>query len=1603
MCFSTKYVYVLLENKMAIEINLDGQNTTKTEDFKGDHIPATQGNLVNTINSYNDELKKKYYDKPQIREDETILQENIKKLVTQLVKNHSFHDNATSADDTVERPDSDNDILESMGEVFGGDEGKSYDLSGLIQKVNILANLVSGSTDSDAHKWTSSLTGNKVGEENTTLNVPVVGYTRTGDNNYGVDINQSSSTISITGLHKVDNNDVSDKTLISEKQVSQMLLKALSVYDSRLAILFGYLLYTEGEIPDSYKYVLKHSTQDDIQYAPLYMTYNEHDDCYDVHDLNGELTLTEDINFRLNNSNPVEYKNWRIVLTSDFKAINVYYNFTEGSNPVYTIPVIQKELAVDIGIIKDLTNENFTYEYRLFNNTAVIDNNDISFDFDGKSAVRIPIGSEITIILNNGWSGTIYRKDNNDVVSVSNGRLETIKITENVGIYTKKLRYILEPKNGSDARYVEQRYTDNNMVFAIQFNTKPSLEGYNLGNNTVLGGQVDSFVSIRLSDVHLNPSYFGITEGEIKDELVWTLKNVTLKLHYRNAQFEEDLSSVQYNCKDPIEPIDVRGWIFKGWWTKDENDEYVEEITHCPVTDEQEIDLYAKQDLEQYKDVFILNGGTFEGTTPNETHEYNPSSSPLPTDIIKNGYTFAGWYISPNFKEDEITENYLNEPAYYYAKWVENTYTISFTLKSSVDSENNPFVEDAVPYFKYLSVSMKSSNLPVTLGQPVMKGYKFLHWKLNGDIKDTIDLSDFGNDNTSLTLVASWEPCKVNVIEEFYYKQDDNNGVSYDLLETREYKSYVGQTYTKSVFSCAEPFEEISDPYNMQSNPFTVKCENNVFKRYFKRKTYTVTYYEPLSSGNQPSTYTLTYSDNALELLSIDDSNFDCWLAENTGATFDCIPAYNYQNLAFVARYNQAAPVENTDFSITFDNETFTINKIGNNPNYKSLKVLFNEQSYPINDTKSFSFNEVYSGVTQTNYCFVYFDEIQWTELGGNESYVVVNTSPLIKIPLKFSNSAPSSATNYEIVDNSKVYRRGTEDLEIKFANSNTYSNFEFVELPMTESICLRKKETYCRYTSESVSLNRTDKSNPSTESLIMDNIEVFNVTFNEPGKLHVSRSISSGNHGITQYRIGENTKWEDLIFEDSYKDILVYKPENVYFRYAEDDVYFASEPISVPVPMKNHMVTINFNEYPTIENGLNFSPFSVNATDEKYKIENNEFKISVISGGQLSDTDDYIKNVDDWYIIGYTKNTGCRTFNFLKETVNGEEKAFNEANIISEDRTIEMKFVPYNFGNITFMDSFFLNNERIPLKSSYVEDNCTKAGHEYGKPITVNIPKIFTDSSDDFIIDDDVLIRILNDLDNMPGYGISFDSKVVAAENGVAYDMTNNYNVIDGQDSMELNYTSNDAFPIRNITNGIFTYKFASVFRSYEMENQPGILIQFSGDSTDNNSDAIIMKIYRYTNGSVESGDYDNLYKYKITETGGSNATLDLYAKDDIRIRDSSDYLDLTSSNIITSLRDKHEINVKFHSCICDGVFKPAFEQNSVFVRTLTETNWTNVFTTTENNIITSNGTWNVSDSTELIGNATETDFNRVFDSTNQNMLNVRNSWDINSQQDLI
>ena len=72
---------------MAVIINLTDSNGSKTEHFKQEKIPATQGNVINTLNAYNEKIKKEYYDKKQARADENALQESIQKIVQLLAAN----------------------------------------------------------------------------------------------------------------------------------------------------------------------------------------------------------------------------------------------------------------------------------------------------------------------------------------------------------------------------------------------------------------------------------------------------------------------------------------------------------------------------------------------------------------------------------------------------------------------------------------------------------------------------------------------------------------------------------------------------------------------------------------------------------------------------------------------------------------------------------------------------------------------------------------------------------------------------------------------------------------------------------------------------------------------------------------------------------------------------------------------------------------------------------------------------------------------------------------------------------------------------------------------------------------------------------------------------------------------------------------------------------------------------------------------------------------------------------------------------------------------------------------------------------------------------
>ncbi|MBP5722583.1 MAG: InlB B-repeat-containing protein [Bacteroidales bacterium] len=87
---------------------------------------------------------------------------------------------------------------------------------------------------------------------------------------------------------------------------------------------------------------------------------------------------------------------------------------------------------------------------------------------------------------------------------------------------------------------------------------------------------------------------------------------------------------------------------------------------------------------------FVLNGGT--SIDELITLYVEDEETPLPTNIEKEGCTFAGWYDNSNYTSSAFTEIPLTEtqPKTFYAKWIANNYTITYELDGgTVNSGKN--------------------------------------------------------------------------------------------------------------------------------------------------------------------------------------------------------------------------------------------------------------------------------------------------------------------------------------------------------------------------------------------------------------------------------------------------------------------------------------------------------------------------------------------------------------------------------------------------------------------------------------------------------------------------------------------------------------------------------------------------------------------------------------------------------------------------------------------------------------------------------------------------------------------------------------------------
>ncbi len=192
----------------------------------------------------------------------------------------------------------------------------------------------------------------------------------------------------------------------------------------------------------------------------------------------------------------------------------------------------------------------------------------------------------------------------------------------------------------------------------------------------------------------------------------------------------------------PVSP-EKKGYVFAGWYKDEELQHEFDFVNTMIVKDHC---LYARWEEESSEEnTFIVYFNSKDGSyVPNLYNVLSGSKIKKPSDPVRIGYTFLGWYKDThgtltekfNFEEDTITANTT-----LYARWERNKYTLSFVSNGGTQVEEQ--MVNAMDY----------AVRPVS---PKRDGYIFIGWYSDAELKHEFDFV-----NTTIlkdyTLYAKWE------------------------------------------------------------------------------------------------------------------------------------------------------------------------------------------------------------------------------------------------------------------------------------------------------------------------------------------------------------------------------------------------------------------------------------------------------------------------------------------------------------------------------------------------------------------------------------------------------------------------------------------------------------------------------------------------------------------------------------------------------------------------------------------------------------------------------------------------------------------------------
>lgn len=221
-------------------------------------------------------------------------------------------------------------------------------------------------------------------------------------------------------------------------------------------------------------------------------------------------------------------------------------------------------------------------------------------------------------------------------------------------------------------------------------------------------------------------------------------------------------------------------------------------------------------DDDSVRFTFETNGGTaIEDVTTEKGQEYT-----LPTPV-REGYSFEGWYTTPDFSGDPVTTVSAESSQTYYAKW-EQMYLVTMNLNGGTLASSDPlYLKEGTNVYEAVASFI-----------PTLSGCPFLGWYVGDEpLSETQTMTSAG-----ITLNARYS---VGYTVEVYLQLADQSG--YEQAEDVTGTGYVGQVCTPDYVPSG--YVKAENAGAVETLTLSSDASANVFKLYFDLGDYTITFH----------------------------------------------------------------------------------------------------------------------------------------------------------------------------------------------------------------------------------------------------------------------------------------------------------------------------------------------------------------------------------------------------------------------------------------------------------------------------------------------------------------------------------------------------------------------------------------------------------------------------------------------------------------------------------------------------------------------------------------------------------------------------------------